>query len=61
MTIRERQKECNTLVSLLSGTVGHQVTVDLRNETTVSGIYMYIRASELSFLILVFRLSFQVE
>lgn len=37
-TIRERQKECNTLVSLLTGTVGHTVTVELRNETKVTGI-----------------------
>ena len=36
-TIRERQKECNTLVSLLTGMVGQRVTVELRNETKVTG------------------------
>ena len=37
-TIRERQKECNTLVCLLTGVVGRHVTVELRNETKVTGI-----------------------
>ena len=37
-TIRERQKECNTLVCLLTGVMGHHVTVELRNETKVTGV-----------------------
>ncbi len=36
-TMRERQKTCNTLVSLLTGLEGHTVTVELRNETKVTG------------------------
>ena len=46
MTVREQQKECNTLVSSLSGTIGHNVIVELRNDTTVAGICCVIWLSK---------------
>lgn len=52
---KDKATACNSLICLLQGLIGHRATVELRNESSVTGLildvdaYMNVSMSDVSF------------